>query len=302
MMMVNTISVKLPASFFCEEERSGYTVSGEMKNIWAVELDLWQAFDAVCQRHGLRYYAAYGTLLGTVRHGGFVPWDDDIDLCMMREDYEKLKKIAPEEFREPYFFQDWYNSHGRTWCFSKLRNSNTAAVEFPDKGPEFNQGMFIDINAIDDLGDEGNVSPGFKRIQRELYSCINNPVGMLKGVLEGQQYALDRDTVVAMCNDQMTAQRCFEQLTLENAGQSDYVGYYGDEVRGWKNRFIPRSAFDAVEYMDFEGFRMPVPAGYDTVLRKWYGDGYMTPRQVGSCHEGMLTDPFRSYGEYVGRK
>lgn len=288
----------LEESFYKEEEREGYIVSEKMKHVWAVELDLLRKFDAVCRKHHLQYYAAYGTLLGTVRHHGFIPWDDDIDLCMMRDDYEKLKKIAPEEFKEPYFFQDWYNSCGKTWMLSKLRNSETTAIEFPEKGEEFNQGIFIDINALDEFDDGIHVPPGFKVIQKELFYCINDPIKMLKDVIAGKQFAMDTDTVVALCNDYITAERLFDQLTLENYGQSDLVGYFCDEMRG-NHRYFSKKEFETTVYMDFEGFSMPVPAGYDAVLRKWYGENYMTPGQFPNCHNGVLLDPFKSYREYV---
>lgn len=292
-------AIVLDESFFKEEERSGYLVSAKMKHIWAVGLDLWAKFDDVCRKHGLKYYAAYGTLLGAVRHHGFIPWDDDIDLCMMRDDYEKLKTIAAEEFQEPYYFQDWYNSCGRTWPFSKLRNSNTTAIEFPDKEIEFNQGMFIDINALDEF-DDGHVSPAFKKVQRELFDCINNPIKMLKGVLAGQQFTMDTDMVISLSKDYIAAQHLFENLTLESFGQSNLVGYYCDEVRG-NDRYFPKDAFSETIYMDFEGFQMPVPAGYDIVLKKWYGD-YMTPRQVPNCHSGAILDPFKPYTEYLKKE
>ena len=218
--------IVLDKSFYNAEERCGYYVSEKMKHIWAVGLDLWYKFDSVCKKYNLKYYAAYGTLLGAVRHKGFIPWDDDIDLCMMRDDYEKLKLVAKEEFKEPYYFQDWYNSCGRTWCFSKLRNSNTTAIEFPDKGKEFNQGIFIDINALDEFDDGVNTDKVFKKVQRELFDCINNPIKMLKGVLAGEKYTMDTDMVVQLSNDYISAEHIFEKLTLDNWGQSDIVGYY----------------------------------------------------------------------------
>ena len=71
-----------------------------------VELDLLAEFDRVCRKHGLTYFVDSGTLLGAVRHKGFIPWDDDIDLIMQREDYERLVQIAAQEFQHPYFFSD----------------------------------------------------------------------------------------------------------------------------------------------------------------------------------------------------
>ncbi len=269
-----------------------------MKKVWAVELDLLGQFDRVCQKYGFKYYAGFGTLLGAVRHHGFIPWDDDLDLFMLRDDYEKLKGVAKEEFKGKYYFQDWYNSCGRTWIFSKLRNSETTAVEYPDKGAEFNQGIFIDIFPIDEFDDGVHVDPEFKKIQIELFHCINNPINMLKGILAGKQYTMDTDAIVSLANDYIKAQHLFEQLTLENFGKSDTVGYFYDEIRGNDSKY-PKSVFDEVIYLPFENIMIPAPKGYDIILRKYYGD-YMTPVKVPNNHqERIILDPDKPYTEYL---
>ena len=80
------IKLKIPEGFLEEEERNGYTVSREMKELWAVSLDLIREILEACEAKGIKVFAGYGTLLGAVRHGGFIPWDNDSDLFMMRED------------------------------------------------------------------------------------------------------------------------------------------------------------------------------------------------------------------------
>ena len=102
--MVN-LKISLPEGFLDEEVRDGYKVSHEMKKVWAVELDLLAEFQRVCKKHNIKYIASGGTMLGAVRHKGFIPWDDDIDLMMLREEYEKLCIVAPSEFKHPYYFQ-----------------------------------------------------------------------------------------------------------------------------------------------------------------------------------------------------
>ena len=84
------IKLSLPEGFLEEEVRCDYTVSKEMKKVWAVELDLLAEFQRVCKLHDIKYSVCGGTLLGAIRHKGFIPWDDDIDVMMMREEYEKL--------------------------------------------------------------------------------------------------------------------------------------------------------------------------------------------------------------------
>ena len=139
---------------FCFEEeiRDGYLVTERVKKIWYTEINLLIAFDRMCKEYNLKYSVCYGTLLGAIRHKGFIPWDDDIDVFMMRDDYNKMLKIAPNYFKEPYFFQSAYTDV-MVWGFSKLRDSRTTAIEFDDMKEQFNQGIFIDIFPLDSTDD-----------------------------------------------------------------------------------------------------------------------------------------------------
>lgn len=97
------INLVLEDSFFEEEIRSGYTVFSEIKKIRVVELVLLNEFSKVCQMFQLKWFVHAGTLLGAIRHKGFIPWNDDINLVMPRVDYEKLYELAPDAFSHPYF-------------------------------------------------------------------------------------------------------------------------------------------------------------------------------------------------------
>ncbi len=91
-----------PQEFFREETRDDFTIDTTMKTFWAAELEVLREIAEVCERHNLQWYAAYGTLLGAIRHEGFVPWDDDMDIWMLREDYNKFMEIAPKELPPGY--------------------------------------------------------------------------------------------------------------------------------------------------------------------------------------------------------
>lgn len=151
------LTTEFPEKFFKEEERS-ILISEDRKRLWAAQLDLLIEFDRVCKENEIKYSLDAGTLLGAVRHGGFIPWDDDIDVVMLREEYEKLNRIASDKFLNPYFWQTFKTDpdHGRG--FARLRNSSTTYIlhsEQNNKKPCFshNQGVFIDVFIADAVPD-----------------------------------------------------------------------------------------------------------------------------------------------------
>ena len=84
----------------------------ELQVLWQVELDIYRKLREVCEKHQIQFFADYGTLLGAVRHQGFIPWDDDMDFTMMADQFETFCRIAPQEFRYPYFFQSFRTEKG----------------------------------------------------------------------------------------------------------------------------------------------------------------------------------------------
>ena len=152
------LKIQLPDGFLDEEVRCGYTVTRQRKEVWAVELDLMQEFKRVCNKYNLRYCADGGTLLGAIRHHGFIPWDDDLDIAMLRNDFEKLNEVGPTEFKKPYFWQTEETDRGSARGHAQLRNSDTAGIiktEYErQRNNNFNQGIFIDIFPFDTVIDD----------------------------------------------------------------------------------------------------------------------------------------------------
>lgn len=154
------IKINLPERFLDSEYRCDYYVSSEMKKVWAVEIDLMCELMRVCKEHNLKLFAIAGTTLGAVRHNGMIPWDDDIDMGMTRNDYIKLQAIAEEAFTYPYFFHDENTDPGSLTGHGRIINLQTTAINRYHLNKEsqgdctFKQCIFIDIFPLDNLPDD----------------------------------------------------------------------------------------------------------------------------------------------------
>lgn len=294
-MMIN-------ASFYKEEIRSGFLVTEKRKKVWAAELQMLEKFDEICQKHNLTYYAYYGTLLGAVRHQGFIPWDDDIDVVMFRDDYEKFQAIAPEEFKEPYFYQNTYTDRVM-WALSKIRDSRTTAVEpqFRHLGSSFHQGIFIDIFPFDNVKDGVNSQfETIEQIQQLLWLSIVNPEAIIKAMEEGQKLYLGTDFLINHLQKNVQEKfKIFESFNRSCLEQSKKVNYlieeiYPDEV---SCKSVEKDWFHDIMYLPFEHLQIPAPAEYDKILTQCYGN-YHQFVQGGSAHEDIMLEPDIPYKEY----
>lgn len=299
------IKLDLPDEFFEEETRCDHVISSEMKKVWAVQLDLLNELLSVCKKHDIKIYADGGTMLGAVRHQGYIPWDDDVDMVMLREDYDKLCKIADKEFSHPYFFQTWYNDPSAMRAHAQLRNSNTTAIlEYEyQKGYDFNQGIFIDIFQLDSIPDDAAEIDKFSRKLKKAKSkykryarCTNRYVRnsnivkeLVKKVLglyykltakDNTKYYKAYDKLVTSYNEQNT--KCMSKV------------FFGpiEKKRIWK-----KSWFDDTVMMKFEMLELPVPSGYEELLDTFFGN-WRVPKKVTTTHGGVLFDTKTPYKDY----
>lgn len=288
-------------SFIQEEVRCGFTVTQKRKKIWYIELELLKKFDEVCRKHHLTYYADYGTLLGAVRHKGFIPWDDDIDIAMFRDDYAKFQKIAPGEFKEPYFYQDSYNDQ-QIWCLSKIRDSRTTAIEFPDAPVEFNQGIFIDINPIDDAPDGSTSSMMFVEMKKEIWMTIVDPETMLTHLQKKTKFVLSPDILYDLLRLPIRERfRQFEDFNLSNMGKSENVGFISRTMNVPQKQHRKREWYAGTVYLPFENITVPAPVNYDEILKSHYGD-YSIYRKNRSSHTEIFMDPDKPYTYYMQKE
>ena len=276
----------------------------ELAAIHAVQLDLLHKFDDICTRHGLRYTAVHGTLLGAVRHKGFIPWDGDVDLAMPRDDYDRLVKIMAGECREPYFFQTPENDPE---CFyggyGKFRNNKTAALENKNLGKHCSQGIFIDVFPLDYI-EEGSPKEKerFRRIVRlqrllmaRCYPLYDGLFWDARGSRVSAYYilgpALPHRLLVSRLHKALTACPVTDTLTIRAC-------YYAWGVN--RNRF-PAKDLDHLKRIPFEDMTIPVPENCDGWLKDRYGADYLAvppPEKQKRSHK-IKFDTERSYLSYL---
>ncbi|TWV13318.1 LicD family protein [Bacteroidaceae bacterium HV4-6-C5C] len=274
-------------SFLEEEYRSGYLVSRLMKQVWACELDLLNEFLRVCEKYKLKCWADSGTLIGTIRHKGFIPWDDDIDMVMLREDYDKLVKIAPLEFKEPYFLQTIYSDYFCSHRHGQLHNIQTAALPTNNYKKKCCQGIFIDIFILD--GYPNSVRTAFKHVKK-----VRLKKNLIKLSLILKKY-IPRP-LYKKCRFDLMFFRSYEKTLRQfNINNSDYLAYISLNL---KENIKNKDFYSQTLYSDFEYIKIPIPIGYDNILRIDFGD-YMTPKKEPTMHGSMDYNVERSYKEIL---
>ena len=302
------IKLKIPEGFLEEEERNGYTVSREMKELWAVSLDLMREILEACEAKGIKVFAGYGTLLGAVRHGGFIPWDNDSDLFMMREDYERF--LRETEFKAPYFLQTEETDAGFSRAFARLRNSDTTCIQAYEKDLNipYNQGVFVDIFPLDYMPDDREVRAAFGRDMLTLrnkamfWSAFTYRSEKKRSGLSAKQHAMRIISKVSMpllraLRIRNPYIRKMEKIGRE-AGKTSTVGerwFYKPEedIGSW-----PAEYFSNTVTKPFEMLEIPVPAEYEKVLEGLFGD-WRTPVMAADDHGELIFDCHKPYREYL---
>jgi lipopolysaccharide cholinephosphotransferase len=255
---------------------------------------LLAAFDGVCRRRGLGYFAGGGTLLGAVRHGGYIPWDDDIDLFMLREDYDRLLTWG-EDFAAPFFLQTAYNDVDYGRGHAQLRMDGTTAVLAGERGHyRFHQGIFIDVFPLDFVPDDPDAQAAQRRRlarwNKWLAATVRYP---------GRPHKTPVKTALHKMLSPVSYRWIYGKMEQEcrRYSHTSRVALLSFEPQS--DRWVlPAAAFAGAVYWPFEHTKIPIPVGFDEVLTVAYGD-WRIPRQEPTYHEGILFDPHRDWREYV---
>ena len=290
------ISEGIISKEFLEKEiRSGFVVESEKKKIWAIEIDLLLKFSEVCRRHNLHWFLMFGSLLGAIRHQGFIPWDDDLDIAMPRSDYEKLLTLN-SEFTFPYFLQTPYTDEGYFYSFAKIRNSNTSmiAAKFINQG--YNQGIAIDIFPLDQWDKEKG---------RELFSeikelIIKNSTFMRLKMINPTESDIKRINQYDNSNPFDTYNRIQSLAKTFSECETKYLSVPVLSIYGYDKMVFGKEDFSSSKNMKFENNDCPIPVGFDKILETIYGNYLELPpeNERGGWHD-FIIDPDKTYKSVI---
>lgn len=290
-----------------EEEICGYTVSVDIKKLWNVLLDILSQIDRICKKYNIRYFAGAGTLLGAVRHKGFVPWDDDIDVFMLQDDYMKFCEVAEKELSYPYFFQ-CYKGNDIFWPdMVMIRRSDTTGCSqraFDNYIPPANFGMFVDIFPLTNTPDNKLAFEMQTFLLRLYRKGIRGHEVMLQKQYKGEKIKLDSRIITwkilkLFNKDYQGVCDRFLKIAMKYK-KAPFVGLRTYSPRN-KNYVFESAWFDEVVELQFEDRTIPCPVGYDETLRRQYGD-YMVFEKGAAQHTMAFLDADTPYTEKLNLK
>lgn len=248
-----------------------------LKKLQMAELDILKEVVRVCEKNELTYYLVGGTLLGAIRHKGFIPWDDDLDIAMPREDYEKFLRISKSEMKAGYWVH-FIDSDANYWLpFAKVKKEGTIFDEQNSKNIESDKGIFIDIFPLDNARREKSIFQNIQaRICKKMSTIIlwkrgfykHKPKFMLSIVL----FVLSNVTVFHLSNHQQ------KLMSICKDEDAKYFVNLGSNYNYVKQTISKNKYFPPV-MVEFEGGFYNAPKDWDYILKRIYGDYMKLPQE-----------------------
>ena len=248
--------------------------------VWSAIIEVYKVVSQICERNNLRYWAAFGTALGAVRHHGFIPWDDDLDLMMPREDYDRFMAIAEDQLPTYMKTVSIYNTREYHWGFGKVQDCREDVLKRvqTESGCRLPDGIYVDIFPLD-----GCLSSLPARLGRKVKSaCVHL---MMRRLLDKECPLSLRVAggVAGAFLPRLCEMRDFKLYDLQRLRRpmmdgAVRCGFLTDEIsREFCHRPLRVDSFLQTEKVAFENVLIPIPMGIDEILRVWYGDYMKLP-------------------------
>ena len=271
-----------------------------MTELQKKSFELLEIFVEICDKWDIPYFMVCGSALGAVKYGGYIPWDDDTDVGLLRKDYERFLEIAPMELPEWCFLQNYQTEKNYSYTFSKIRNSKTAFIEKNNQYFDMNHGIYIDIFPID--GHPGNpVASKIFVLKQKINAWIRNSIYEEHSIPK----VTKRNKVLRLLGIHKLAFRAHKY------SEKMYSKYPPEESEVWCNygnwqgklEYAPKWHYGNGTWATFEGLRVRIPENYDAYLTQKYGDWRNDPPidKQKSHHISTLVDTEKSYNYYKNK-
>ena len=289
--------MNIPGGYLNGEIRDGFYVESTMKKAWAAEIEVLNEVDRICRQHDIQYFADWGTLLGTIRHKGFVPWDDDMDITMKREDYTRFCQIVRQEQGE----LEIINFHtDPEWKDMLSRVINGRSVNYTEEHLRKYHGFpyvaGLDIFPLDYVApteEEDKLQCSMISIVEAFSANIRNNTATPEEI-EQTTKDIEQMCGVKFNNLEPLATQLLklgERLSMMYTDEeSQAVALMGDHAGPRPLDVYPKEYYSESIYMPFEYTTIPVPVGYEKILIQKYGENYMIP-YLGGTNPVSYTHP-----------
>lgn len=295
--MIMEKKLEFSADYFKTEVRDGFEVPSMMKRAWAAQMEVLHVVADVCNKNEIRYFADFGTLLGAVRHKGMIPWDDDIDICVVREEYNRLIEILPYQLPYGFVVAGMYADSERLQEAAFVPRLRVIADEtlwnFNDYMRYFHgfpyQRVGIDIFPIDYISRDD----GFVDIQKNI---VRLGIILLRDwdeLIEQKMLDAYLEEFSKLCNVNFDKQtniknyiwRVIDKISsICDRNESDYCTNFAIWLKN-ERCWFPKECYNTFIRIPFENFSVNAPKMYDEVLKAEFGENYMTPIMGGAGHD-----------------
>lgn len=261
-------------------KKTNYTIremtKEELRRMQLIQLELLQEVDRICTKHHISYSVEGGTLLGAVRHGGFIPWDDDVDIAMVRSEYRKFCKVCKKELdSEKYFFQNHDTDPEYRWGYAKVLKNGTSFVRYGQEHLKMRRGVYVEIFPMDGIP-EGPIEKKFYNFLRvccrkvmwsEVGKISCKSIGMR--LWFGMVNRIPVDKAFAMLE---FLSKKYDERRARYVTCLSFPDCWVKGEPGFKREYYLNT-----KRMLFEGEEINVPQKETELLVTLYGNDYMTP-------------------------